>query len=95
MKKKKKIQIQDVKECYVCGDTNVELHHIFMGQKHRKFADEDGLTVWLCPMHHRISNNSAHMNKEFRLELQQMAQRRYLQHHNISEWMARYGKNYI
>ena len=92
MRKKKKIRIQESKRCYVCGDTNVELHHM-MEQK--KLAEEDGLVIWLCPMHHRISNNSAHMNKEFREELHRMAQRQYLKHHQVSEWMARYGQNYI
>lgn len=93
---RKKLKLQEYKECYICGRTEpLELHHIFMGQKHRKLADEDGLTVWLCPLHHRLSNNSVHMNPEMRLELQQMGQRAYLKHHKMSEWMERYGKNYL
>ncbi len=88
--------IQDTKECYFCGRTNdLELHHIFMGQKHRGLADEDGLVVWLCANHHRISNNSVHLNKEMRLTLQILGQKKYLETHSMEEWMERYGKNYI
>lgn len=86
--------VQDKKECYFCGSEQVELHHIFMGQKHRSLADADGLTVWLCPSHHR-GNNGVHMNAEMRLALQKIGQKRYLQTHTMEEWMARYGKNYI
>ena len=95
MKKNKKIELQSEKRCFVCGSENVELHHIFTGQTYRKLCEEDGLVVYLCPMHHRISNNSAHMSKEFRLELQQMGQRAYMEHHSLEDWMGRYKVNYL
>lgn len=87
--------IQTEKECFICGKQMVELHHIFMGNKHRKLADQDGLAVWLCPSHHQWGKYSAHKDPELRLELQQIGQRKYLETHSMEEWMARYGKNYL
>lgn len=44
--------LQQFKECFVCGDPHVECHHVFHGP-YRKAADRYGMTVWLCPRHHR------------------------------------------
>lgn len=88
--------ISEKRECYFCGRTDMlECHHIFMGNRHRKLADEDGLVVWLCANHHRLSNNSVHMNVAMREELQKVGQEKYLESHSMEEWMARYGKNYL
>ena len=44
--------IDTKKRCYVCGSTlNLHLHHIWFG-KNRNNADADGLTCYLCWVHH-------------------------------------------
>jgi len=87
--------IQDKKECFVCKNTiGLECHHIFMGYN-RKHADEDGLTVWLCHQHHNEPPDGVHFNRELRDELQRIAQRVYEIDHTRSEFMERYGKNYL
>ena len=88
--------IQSEKECYLCGATlYLEEHHIFLGRKHRSLAEEDGLKVWLCAKHHRLDKNSVHQNVQLRTELQKIGEMKYLETHTFSEWMQRYGKNYL
>ena len=60
--------------CLICGNPNVERHHLLMGNKHRHLAEEDGLVVGLCPAHHNSSNMSVHMNKEMKALSQMLAQ---------------------
>lgn len=68
--------IQDKKRCYVCGNPNVELHHIFYGTANRKLSDKYGLTVWLCPLHHR-GNVGVHFNPKLDDKLKGIAEMRF------------------
>lgn len=47
--------------CYICGRTPTEEHHIFGGPS-RPLSDKYGLTVNLCPYHHRDSKGGVHFN---------------------------------
>lgn len=66
--------LQNNKECWVCGDTNVCCHHVFYGTANRKKSDKLGMTVWLCPQHHNMSNEGVHFNKLLDLSLKRFAQ---------------------
>ena len=53
--------IQTEKICYFCGAvSNLESHHIFFGEKNRKWSEKYGLKVWLCHYDHRDNLNGVH-----------------------------------
>lgn len=80
--------------CWVCGSPYVHLHHIFFGAN-RKNSDKNGLTVYLCPEHHNMSNEGVHFNKDLDLKLKHTAQRAYEKTHTRDEFMKLIGKNYL
>lgn len=95
----KSIIQSDRTQCFLCGRNGatdpLECHHVMFGP-HRKKADADGLTVYLCGSRcHRNGAESVHRNRETDLYLKRMAQTAYEKRHVHSEWMRRYGKNYL
>lgn len=61
----KSIIDRDMKNrCFICGKTGyTERHHIY-GSANRKYSEQYGLTVYLCPECHRTSDIAVHRNKE-------------------------------
>lgn len=47
-----KSNLQDEEICIVCGSPYTERHHVFHGS-YRANAEKYGMTVYLCPEHHR------------------------------------------
>lgn len=83
------------RHCIVCGTTiNLHRHHVF-GAGNRKYADQDGLWVYLCARHHNMSDEGVHFNKELDTGLKQLAQATYERTHTRQEFMERYGRNYL
>ena len=87
--------LQNNNACIICGDTRAEIHHVFFGIPNREHCDEDGLWVWVCPDHHRLSANSFHFNRSMDLKLKRYAQRKYEETHTREEFIERYGKSYL
>lgn len=83
----KSIMDRDIKgQCFICGKTGyTERHHIY-GSANRKYSEQYGLTVYLCPECHRTSETAVHRNKEVRTILQRIGQRTF-------EKSAAAGKN--
>jgi hypothetical protein len=88
--------LQDTKQCYVCGKTDIHTHEVYFG-KNRNKSIEDGCCVYLCPKHHNMSNEGVHFNKQLDLQLKQSMERKWLEYYNktIDDFIQRYGKNYI
>lgn len=87
--------MQSRKECLVCGSRDVEQHHVLFGVPRRKYADQDGLWVWLCPEHHRGTNGVHGKNGHWLdILLKKTAQQIYEQTHTREEWLKRYRRNY-
>lgn len=91
--------IQSERYCYICGSRrDLELHHCIHGVANRKLADEDGLTVYLCPMCHRgtygVHGREGHGIDE---DLKKIAEAKWLRMtgKTKADWIARYGKNYL
>lgn len=89
-------------QCAVCKATNktarLEKHHIFYGTANRKLSDQDGLTVYLCPKHHRWIPDGVHGgNTKLDNELKITAQMVWMKenHKTIEDFIKRYGKSYI
>lgn len=88
--------IQEEKKCYFCKSPYVHKHHIFFGTANRRLSDADGMVIWLCPMHHNLSNLSVHFDHEIDLEVKQMAQLKWEETYGTrEEFIKRYGKNYL
>ena len=80
-------------ECYLCGRGGcLEVHHCIHGTGRRRLADEDGLTVHLCPDCHRKLHDHGICDRQ----LQAAAQRCWENKNGTREdFIRRYGRNYI
>lgn len=83
-------------QCFICGKYgDTECHHIFFGSN-RKYSEQYGLTVYLCPECHRTSDIAVHRNKEVRTTLQRIGQRTFEKKCGSREEFVRmFGKNYL
>lgn len=85
------------KKCFFCPSTiALEEHHCLHGTANRKKADKYGLTVWLCPYHHRLGKKAVHNCQETDKILQKYGQQYFLDNiGNMDLWMQEFGKNYL
>lgn len=72
---------------------DIERHHVFGGSD-RTASEEKGLTVDLCPKHHRTGPAAVHINRETDLIVKRYAQAAYEQTHTREEFMKKFRKNY-
>lgn len=87
--------ISNKKVCFVCGNPQVEEHHIFFGNPRRKISEKYGLKVWLCTQHHRGTNGvHGKQGHELDLKLKQIAQEKYERKHTREDFIKLMGKNY-
>lgn len=84
--------------CYLCKKMSLktqghEVHHMIFGTGKRKLADEDGLTVHLCSLHHRM----LHDRGDYKRELQELAEETWMKHYNktVDDFIKRYGISYL
>ena len=90
--------IQFNKECYVCKTrNNLHRHEIFFGKANRKKSIEDGCTVYLCGIHHNLSNEGVHFDKELDAHLKRLGEICWLTYYDkeIPDFIKRYGKSYL
>ena len=82
--------------CYICGNPDTEVHHIFFGRKNRQISDENGFTCKLCYVHHR-GFFGVHGTNGHRLDLflKKECQRKYEETHTRKEFMRLIGRNYL
>lgn len=84
--------VQDNKECYICGTTiNLHNHHIFPGRGFRKNSDKEGLTVYLCAVHHQY----VHQDFKAMKELQKIGQREFEKNKTREEFIRLFTKNVL
>lgn len=88
----------DSEFCYLCkkrglGTRGTDVHHMIFGTAKRKLADQDGLTVHLCHVHHMM----LHCNGDYKRELQELAQETWMRHYNGTkeDFIKRYGISYL
>lgn len=92
---KKRIVMQERKECWVTGQTNgLHKHHIF-GGKNRKLSEKYGLFVWLRPDWHNMSDYGVHFNSTLDSELKQEAQKKFEEIYSRDEFRRLFGKSYL
>lgn len=67
--------IQNNKACLVCGtEQNLHKHHIFEGSGRRRLSERYGCWCYLCGMHHNLSKEGVHFNKELDLKIKRRCQ---------------------
>lgn len=89
--------LQKADKCFVCRSTlSLEEHHVFEGSRRNK-SEKYGLKVKLCPFHHRISNQSVHLNEDINRDLKRWAQRKAMEYYGwtVEEFINLMGKNYL
>jgi len=70
----------------------LQKHHVLHGTARRRLADEDGLTVYLCRIHHTRLHDAG----EFDRELEEIGQRAWEGRYGSREdFIKRYGKSYL
>ena len=87
--------LQDKKECFVTGRTEgLHLHHVFEGSANRKKSDKWGLTIWLIPEYHNMSNKGIHFDYNFDLRVKKYAQKKFIERYGYDKWMEEFHKDY-
>lgn len=85
--------LQKTRRCLLCGSVkDLERHHVMFGP-YRAVSEKEGLTVWLCPLHHR-GNRGVHMNRMADLTVKKWAEAKYVSIHGKQRWMERFGRDY-
>ena len=94
--------MHDSKECYlcrkyfdICNDRGLHKHHVYEGWGNRSRSEETGCWIWLCGMHHNLSDYGIHFNKDVDLEVKQECQRKFEETHSREEFMDTFGRNYL
>ena len=91
----KSIITDDMEHCYICGSSNVEIHHCMNGYGIRDKATKYGLVVPLCREHHTQGFYSAHNNEDLKLFFKKLAQERFEKLHGKDKFMEEFHKNYL
>lgn len=95
MARRKSIIPNDSEYCRLCGYPYTEIHHALHGTANRKKSDQDGLTVHLCSLHHRLLHDSPEW-RGYDRELQKTAQLAWMEHYGtLEDFRKRYGKSYL
>ena len=84
--------INDDEYCFICGAPRpLQTHHCVHGY-HRRFADDYGLTVPLCPKcHHKVHNGRSDLDGQ----LKRIAQSAFESRYDHETWMQHVGRNYL
>lgn len=87
--------LSNEKKCYVCGTTrDLHRHHIYFGSN-RKWSEKYGCWVYLCALHHNMSNNGVHSDRELDLRLKAECQKAFEDIYSREKFMEVFGKNWL
>lgn len=90
-------------QCWVCGDTTeLHRHHVYGGVSNRKNSEYWGCWVYLCPIHHNMSNKGVHFNHDLDTLLKKTTQRAWemkaefvYRERTREEFRKVFGKSYL
>lgn len=87
--------ISNERVCHVCGNPyTLHKHHIF-GGGNRQISEDNGFWVYLCAMHHNMSDQGVHYSKELDKGLKIECQSEFERTHTREEFMSLIGCNYL
>lgn len=85
-----------MRKCYVCGRTaGLHRHHVFEGSANRKKSEEYGMVIDLCGVHHNLSSEGIHFNKELDLKVKREYQARFEEKYGHEKFMEVFKRNYL
>ena len=92
----KSILQSDDKFCFYCGGWATDRHHCLGGShSNRVYCDEDGLVIRVCRRCHDKLHSSADLSHRLRALAQEKWEARSSAENPRTEWMKRYGRNYL
>ena len=91
---KKRFQSKE-RECEVCGNPSVHLHHVFGGCHNRKSSDKYYMMAWLCPYHHNMSDFGAHFDRNLDYELKRRYQAIFEEYGTREDFMKIFGRSWL
>jgi hypothetical protein len=86
--------------CWVCGNPEVQEHHVFYGVGRRKVSDAEGCVIYLCHFHHQDPRSGIHFDKDFDRAVKCQCQMKWEAREGLDEpdhatFIRRFGRNYI
>lgn len=83
-------------ECEICGiETECARHEVFFGTANRRLSIKWGMTAWLCPAHHNMTNDGVHFNRDNDLILKRRYQAHFELMYSHELFVAIFGRNYL
>ena len=84
------------KECFVCKTTfGLHRHHVY-GNSNRNNSERYGCWVYLCGIHHNLSNQGVHFNRFLDLWIKEECQRRWESGGRTrEEFLKIFGRQYL
>ena len=90
------IETGTIEACYICGaQGKLEKHHIFGGDRNRRWSEKYGLTVHLCVTCHRDNKKGVHADAEIAEMLHKIGQAAFERTHTRQEFCGIFGRNYL
>lgn len=80
-------------QCYICGSPAQHTHHCWHGMANRRLSEEDGLTVRLCWLCHRLLHDSGYYDRM----IMRLAEWDWIRYYGKTEqeFIDRYGKSVL
>lgn len=94
MKYTESIITNDMNHCYICGSSDVEIHHIY-GAANRSNSTKLGLVVPLCRFHHTGSEEAVHFNKKTMADMHKLGQQCFDKKYPQLNFKEIFGRNYL
>ena len=87
---RKSILTDNLSNCYLCGQSPVDIHEIY-GGCNRIVSIKNDFCIPLCRKHHRqVTDNIIND-----IELKQLCQRKFEETHTRDEFLRLIGRNYL
>ena len=83
--------------CFICGaPRGLEWHHVYGGAMRDK-SEKYGLKVRLCHYCHNEPPNGVHQNRRIRMQLQELAQKKAMEHYgwSVEDFRKEFYKSYV
>ena len=87
--------LNNLDRCYFCNQPRQAIHEVYFGTSNRQISIQNGFCVGLCNIHHNMSNNSVHHNREMDLILKRLYQKEYEKTHTRDDFIRLIGRSYL
>lgn len=89
--KRYSIVTDNLKNCYICGRSDIHIHEMVHGTANRKLSIKYGLVIPLCVAHHyEVHNSNSELDKKLKVKAQEHFERVYTE----LDFRKIFGKSY-